>query len=823
MKPPLSTLFNATRYRRGVYSATLALSLSVAWPAWGGIPFTDNGNGTVTDASTSLVWDQCPYGLTGAACDTGTVFFGDWPTALTKAVEANAASYKGFTDWRVPNKNELMSIVKLDTYTIGQPSIDTSAFPGTPRDRFWTSTTYASFPSKAWVFSFDDTITGAYSKTNSYYVRLVRSGQSLASFDLLIPPVTTAGPTVSSGPTQSTADVSVTIDVAGTGYWLLVPSAAAAPTPVQVVTGADYGAVTVVGAGNSAMSAATPATFSLSGMTASTAYTLYFVAKNTANNLQAAVSSVAVTTTALVGQTITGFSPASPVVFGAAPVTLSATGGASGQPVVFATTSANSICTVSGTTVTFTGVGVCNLSANQAGGGNYAAATQATASITINAASQTITGFNPASPVVFGAAPVTLSATGGASGQPVLFATTSAGTICTVSGTTVTFTGVGVCNLSANQAGGGNYAAATQATASITINAASQTINGASQTITGFNPASPVVFGAAPATLSATGGASGQPVVFATTSANSICTVSGTTVTFTGVGVCNLSANQAGVGSYAPATQVLASITINAASQTITGFNPASPVVFGAAPVTLSATGGASGQPVVFATTSANSICTVSGTTVTFTGVGVCNLTANQAGAGSYADAPQVSASITVNASRSVSGSSPAGGSITAAFSGGNASCSYASTAFTTASGPPGVTLVHGAFDFTTTNCGAGASLTMTITYPQTLPAGTQVYKYGPTTADASDHWHVLSHPSVSISGNRLTFTVTDNDKDSGDSNPAVGFISDPVGVGVPALGSDATSIPTLSEWGAILLSGLLGLLGLARVRRQNS
>ena len=246
-------------------------------------------------------------------------------------------------------------------------------------------------------------------------------------------------------------------------------------------------------------------------------------------------------------------------------------------------------------------------------------------------------------------------------------------------------------------------------------------------------------------------------------------------------------------------------------------------MVFGAAPVTLSATGGASGQPVVFATTSASTICTVSGTAVTFTGVGVCSLSANQAAGGNYAAAPQASASITINASKSVTGPSPAGGSITAAFSGGNANCSYASTAFTTAAAPPGVTLLHAAFDFTTTNCGAGATLTMTITYPQTLPVGTRVYKYGPTTADASNHWHVLSHPSVSISGNQITFTVTDNDKDSGDSNPADGFISDPVGVGVPALGSDATSIPTLSEWGAILLSALLGLLGLARVRRQNS
>jgi hypothetical protein len=74
------------------------------------------------------------------------------------------------------------------------------------------------------------------------------------------------------------------------------------------------------------------------------------------------------------------------VVFGAAPVTLTATGGASGNPVVFATTSASSICTVSGTQLTYVGVGVCNLTANQAAGGNYSAAPQVTASVTINAA-----------------------------------------------------------------------------------------------------------------------------------------------------------------------------------------------------------------------------------------------------------------------------------------------------------------------------------------------------------------------------------------------------------------------------------------------------
>jgi uncharacterized repeat protein (TIGR02543 family) len=175
--------------------------------------------------------------------------------------------------------------------------------------------------------------------------------------------------------------------------------------------------------------------------------------------------------TALTAQVITGFAPVSPVIFGASPATLTATGGASGSPIVFATTSANTICTVSGSTVTYVGVGVCNLTANQAAGGNFSAAAQATASITINGAPQAITGFAPTTPVVMGASPATLTATGGASGNPIVFATTSANTICTVSGSAVTFVGVGVCNLTANQAAGGNYAAAPQVTASITINA----------------------------------------------------------------------------------------------------------------------------------------------------------------------------------------------------------------------------------------------------------------------------------------------------------------------------------------------------------------
>jgi alpha-tubulin suppressor-like RCC1 family protein len=353
------------------------------------------------------------------------------------------------------------------------------------------------------------------------------------------------------------------------------------------------------------------------------------------------------------------------ITFGAAPSisigtggTVSATGGASGNPVIFTSTT-TSICTVSGTngsTVTGAAAGSCVIAANQAGNAMYNAAPQVTQNITINQVSQTITGFNPASPVAIGAPAATLTATGGASGNLIVFGTTSLASICTVTGgNQVNFVGAGSCNLTADQAGDANYSAAPQVTASIVIGQGSQTI-------TGFAPASPVAVGAPATTLTATGGASGVAIVFGTTSAGTICTVAGNQVTFVGAGTCNLTANQAGNANYTAAPQVTASIVIGQGSQTITGFTPASPVAVGAPAATLTATGGASGVAIVFATTSANTICTVTGgNQVNFVGAGTCNLTANQAGNANYTAAPQVTASIVIGqGSQTITGFTPA-------------------------------------------------------------------------------------------------------------------------------------------------------------------
>jgi hypothetical protein len=82
--------------------------------------------------------------------------------------------------------------------------------------------------------------------------------------------------------------------------------------------------------------------------------------------------------------------------------------------------------------------------------------------LVIAKASQAIT-FAPLAGKILGAADFNVSATGGDSGNPVTFAATGS---CTISGDTVRITGVGNCDITASQAGNGNYDAATPVTRS---------------------------------------------------------------------------------------------------------------------------------------------------------------------------------------------------------------------------------------------------------------------------------------------------------------------------------------------------------------------
>ena len=334
-------------------------------------------------------------------------------------------------------------------------------------------------------------------------------------------------------------------------------------------------------------------------------------------------------------QTISGLAadPASGVVDGSS--TLSATA-SSGLPVTFGS-STLAVCTVAGSTVNYLTAGTCTVTADQVGDDNYNPAAQETLNITVAKADQVITDFvsTPANGDV--GDNTTLSATGGDSGNAVTFGSNTL-SVCTVSGNTVTLLASGTCTVTADQAGDDNYNAATQATLDIGVAKSDQTISGLAA-----DPASGVVDGSS--TLSATA-SSGLPVTFGS-STPAVCTVAASTVSYLAAGTCTVTADQAGDDDYNAAPQVTLGITVAKLDQTISDFisTPANGDVGDT--TTLSATGGDSGNPVTFASITP-SVCTVSGNTVTLLVSGTCTVTADQAGDDDYNDATQVTLDIGV-------------------------------------------------------------------------------------------------------------------------------------------------------------------------------
>jgi hypothetical protein len=326
-------------------------------------------------------------------------------------------------------------------------------------------------------------------------------------------------------------------------------------------------------------------------------------------------------------QTITFASPGTQTV--GTPLTLSATA-SSGLGVAF-TSGTSSVCTVSGTAATMLISGTCTIQANQAGNTTYAAAPQVSQNFSVNGESQTIT-FNTISTQTVGT-PLTLSATA-SSGLGVTFASTTS-SVCTVSGTTATMLTSGTCIIQATQPGNASYAAATAVPQSFSVNSESQTITFA-------NPGTQNV--GTPLTLSATA-SSGLAVTYASET-TSVCTVSGTAATMLIAGTCTIQATQPGNASYSAATAVSQSFTVNLEAQTITFGNPGTQNV--GTPLTLSAT--ASSSLAVSFDSTTPTVCTVSGTAATMLIAGSCTIEATQAGNASYAAAPKVSQSFTVNA-----------------------------------------------------------------------------------------------------------------------------------------------------------------------------
>ena len=137
--------------------------------------FVDNGDGTISDRATGLMWVKNPATVSGVGFDfsSGYVWFsvGTFP-ALDAITAMNTAGYLGHSDWRLPNVKELHSI--LD-YGASGPSID-PVFSVAVELYYWSSTTRNGGSSDAWAVDFYDGYVNALSKNGSYSIRPVRGG-----------------------------------------------------------------------------------------------------------------------------------------------------------------------------------------------------------------------------------------------------------------------------------------------------------------------------------------------------------------------------------------------------------------------------------------------------------------------------------------------------------------------------------------------------------------------------------------------------------------------------------------------------------------------
>ena len=143
--------------------------------AGGALSYTDNGDATVTDNRTGLVWEK--------KTDANVNAQYTWQEAFDYVAALNAMNggggFAGHNDWRLPNAKELQSI--LD-YGRVQPMIDPIFGPtiGVREEHvyYWTSTSYAAaFPEfVAWGFDFDDGDAIPFNKGGYLAVRAVRGG-----------------------------------------------------------------------------------------------------------------------------------------------------------------------------------------------------------------------------------------------------------------------------------------------------------------------------------------------------------------------------------------------------------------------------------------------------------------------------------------------------------------------------------------------------------------------------------------------------------------------------------------------------------------------
>ena len=179
--------------RRGVTLTLFFISLGVLAS---GCPsttprFVDNGDGTVTDNDTGLMWerksdapgihhkdDAYTWTASGTAPDgtAFTIFLGGLNDCESSDGSTISGGFAGYCDWRLPDIGELQTIM-LEPPEWGTSLCIDPAFGPTAADGYWSSVTTPGNPGTALGVNFDNAFLYiTHVKTTGMYVRAVRGG-----------------------------------------------------------------------------------------------------------------------------------------------------------------------------------------------------------------------------------------------------------------------------------------------------------------------------------------------------------------------------------------------------------------------------------------------------------------------------------------------------------------------------------------------------------------------------------------------------------------------------------------------------------------------